>query len=84
MARNPMLEMLGRSQPSANNPLAMVSQLKQMAQMIRGRDPQQLVQAFAQRNPQFAAFMQQNQGKTPEQIAAENGIDMDLVREILR
>lgn len=84
MARNPMLEMLGRSQPAANNPLAMMGQLKQIAQMMRGQDPQKLVQSFAQRNPQFAAFLQQNQGKTPEQIASENGVDMDLLREIFR
>jgi hypothetical protein len=43
-----------------------------------------VAQLMAQRNPQFAAFLQQNQGKTVEQIAAENGIDMSFVRELLR
>lgn len=85
MAGNPMLEMMGRSQATPqNNPLSMMGQLKQMAQMMRGQDPQQLVQSFAQRNPQFAAFLRQNQGKRPEQIAQENGIDMGLIRQILR
>lgn len=88
MARNPMLEALsgaGRA-PSMqpNNPLAMMGQLKQMVNMIRGQDPRQLTQAFAQRNPQFAEFLRQNQGKTTEQIAAECGIDMNLVRELMR
>lgn len=85
MAGNPMLQMLGRSQAAPqNNPLAMMGQLRQMAQMMRGQDPQQLVQSFAQRNPQFAEFLRQNQGKSPEQIAQENGIDMGLIRKILR
>lgn len=64
--------------------MAMMGQLRQMVGMLRGRNPQQVTQMMAQRNPQFAAFLQQNQGKSPEQIAAENGIDMSFVREIMR
>ena len=82
-----MLDMLSgasRQASQQNNPLAMMGQLKQMVNMIRGQDPQQVAMLMAQRNPQFAAFLQQNKGKTPEQIASENGIDMDLVRELLR
>ena len=57
-----------------NNPMAMMGQLKQTIGMLCGQDPRQVVQLMAQRNPQFAAFLQQNQGKSAEQIAAENGI----------
>jgi oligoendopeptidase F len=64
--------------------MAQLQQLRQMAQMMRGQTPQQLLHNFAARNPQFAEFLRQNQGKPPEQIAAERGIDMDLVRQILR
>lgn len=70
--------------PQQNNPMAMMGQLKQMVGMLRGQDPRQVAQLMAQRNPQFAAFMQQNQGKTVDQIAAENGIDMSFVRELMR
>lgn len=88
MARNPILEALsGPSRaPSMqqNNPLAMMGQLKQMVGMLRGQNSQQVAQAFAQRNPQFAEFVRQNQGKTPEQIAADYGIDMNMVRELMR
>lgn len=88
MAKNPMLEMLGgASRPSTmpgNNPMAMMGQLKQMMGMLRGQDPQQVARNLMQRNPQFAAFVQQNQGKTVEQIAGEYGIDLDLVRSIMR
>ena len=87
MARNPMLDMLSGASRQAtpqNNPLAMMGQLKQMVSMIHGQDPRQVAQLMAQKNPQFAEFMRQNQGKSPEQIAADYGIDMNLVRELMR
>ena len=87
MARNPILDMLSGASKQAtpqNNPLAMMGQLKQMVGMIRGQDPRQVAQLMAQRNPQFAEFLRQNQGKSPEQIAADYGIDMNLVRELMR
>jgi hypothetical protein len=64
--------------------MAMMGQLKQMMGMLRGQDPQQVARNLMQRNPQFAEFVQQNQGKTVEQIAGEYGIDLDLVRSIMR
>lgn len=79
-----MLNGVSRAATPQNNPMAMMGQLKQMVGMIRGQDPRQVAQMMAQRNPQFAAFLQQNQGKTVEQIAAENGIDMGFVRELMR
>lgn len=87
MARNPMLDMLSVASRQAtphNNPMAMMGQLKQMVGMIRGQDPRQVAQLMAQRNPKFAEFLRQNQGKSPEQIAADYGIDMGLVRELMR
>ena len=82
-----MLDVLSAASRQAmpqNNPLAMMGQLKQMVGMLRGQDPNQVALQMAQRNPQFAAFLQQNQGKTPEQIAADYGVDMNLVRELMR
>ena len=67
-----------------NNPLAMMGQLRQMVGMLKNQNPQQVAQLMAQRNPQFAAFLQQNQGKSPEQIAADYGIDMNMVRDLMR
>lgn len=34
-------------------------------------------------NPQFAKFVEDNKGKTPEQIAKENNIDMSIVRRLI-
>ena len=79
-----MLNGVSRAQTPQNNPMAMMGQIRQTMDILRGQDPRQVAQLMAQRNPQFAAFLQQNQGKTPEQIAAENGIDMNFVRELMR
>ena len=35
-------------------------------------------------NPQFAEWYRQNQGKTVEQVARENGIDLDMLRRIFQ
>ena len=86
MAGNPILQMLNASRTPTpqNNPMAMMGQIRQTMSMLRGQDARQVALQMAQRNPQFAAFMQQNQGKTVDQIAAENGIDINFVRELIR
>ena len=45
-----------------------------------GGNPQAMAQQMMRTNPRFAQFVQRNQGKTPEQIARENGIDWDVIR----
>lgn len=35
-------------------------------------------------NPQFAQFVNDNKGKTPEQIAKENGISLDALQKFMR
>lgn len=67
-----------------NNALGAYSQIKQMVPMLKGQNPDQLLQMFAQKNPQFAQFLRVNQGKSPQQIAADYGIDMSLVQELLK
>ena len=79
-----MLNGVSRAPTPQNNPMAMMGQLKQMVGMLRGQDPQKVAQMFMQRNPQFAAFVQQNQGKSIEQIASENGIDLGFVRDLMK
>jgi hypothetical protein len=50
--------------------------------MMNG-DPQTMYQSLMQSNPQFAEFVRSNQGKTPEQIAQENGIDYGVVKRFM-
>lgn len=58
-------------------------QLAQIAQMVKSGNPEQIAQNLMRNNPQFAAFMQANQGKTPEQVAKENGIDFGVIQKLL-
>lgn len=74
------LPMAGR----INNALGAYSQIRQMVPMLRSQNPDQLLQTFARKNPQFSRFMEQNREKSPEQIAADYGIDMELVRQLLK
>lgn len=50
--------------------------------MMNG-NPQAMYQSLMQGNPQFAEFVRSNQGKTPEQIARENGIDYGIVKRFM-
>lgn len=50
-----------------------------MARSAQG-GPAAFAQQLMQTNPQFREFAERNQGKSPEQIARENGIDFNQVR----
>lgn len=50
--------------------------------MLRG-NPQAAFNSLVQGNPEFAAGVRQNAGKSAEQLASEYGIDMNLVRFIV-
>lgn len=51
---------------------------------MMGADPRATYERLMASNPQFAAFVRDNQGKSPEQIAREHGIDYDMVRKLMR
>lgn len=67
-----------------NNALGAYTLIKQMVPMLKGQNPDRLLQMFAQKNPQFAQFVRANQGKSPQQIAADYGIDISLVQQLLK
>ena len=48
--------------------------------MMQGKNPDEYYTQLMQSNPQFRQFMEQNKGKTPEQIANENGINLNLLK----
>lgn len=64
---NPIMQKLNRS----NNQ----SSLNDLVQIAKG-NPDAVFNSLMQSNPQFARFINANKGKTPEQIARENGIDL--------
>lgn len=48
--------------------------------MLAGKNPDDLYRELIQNNPQFRQFVEQNKGKTIEQIAQENGINPNFLK----
>ena len=71
---NPILSML---QSSSGNLLSRISQIKDM---LEGKNPDAVFNEMMQNNPDFRKFVESNRGKSPEQIARENGIDPTILR----
>lgn len=75
---NPLMQIIG----GGNTP-NMTSQINQLIKMFSG-DGNAAMQMLSQRNPQFAQFIRDNQGKSPEQIAKDYGIDLNAIQGIMR
>ena len=70
------------------NPMGNMRQMMQMVgsikQMMSGQNPDVVMKLFAQKNPQFAQFVKDNQGKSPEQIAKDYGLDWNIVQNFFK
>lgn len=60
-----------------------MQQIAGVMQMLKSGNPEQIAQQMMQSNPQFRQFMEQNKGKTPEQVAKENGIDLSQFKGMM-
>lgn len=69
------------------NPMGNMRQMMQMVgsikQMMSGQNQDAVMKLFAQRNPQFAQFVKDNQGKSPEQIAKDYGLEWNVIKQFL-
>lgn len=75
--RNPILQAIsGRAQKS-NNLLGVLASLK-------SGNPDAIYQQMMQTNTQFAQFVNDNKGKSPDQIARENNVDMGLFHNLIK
>lgn len=76
---NPLMQAMGGA--VFNNPtnLEGFSKALQAMQMLKSGNPEQIAQSLMQQNPQFKAFVEANKGKTPEQVARENGVDLGQI-----
>ena len=72
-----LMQQFQQQQPTSPQGQAMPD-LRALGRMARG-DTQALVSSLARANPGFASFMESNRGKTPRQVAAEHGIDLDRI-----
>lgn len=69
---------------SMNNMQQMMQMVGSIKQMMSGQNPDAVMKLFAQKNPQFAQFMKENQGKSPEQIAKDYCLDWNMVQQFIK
>ena len=77
---NPLMASMG----PMNNMRQMMQMVNGIKQMMNGQNPDTVMNLFAQKNPQFAQFLRDNQGKSPQQIAQDYGLDWNMVQGFLK
>ena len=77
---NPLMTSMG----PMNNMRQMMQMVNGIKQMMNGQNPDTVMKLFAQKNPQFAQFLRDNHGKSPEQIAKDYGLDWNMVQGFLK
>lgn len=60
-----------------------MNQAMDMLRMMKNGNPEQIFQSMMNSNPQFRQFVEANKGKTPEQVAQENGIDLSRFKGMM-
>lgn len=68
-------------QGAQSNPMQMMTQI---ANIMRGKNPEQVAMNLMNQNPQFKQFMQSVKGKTPQQFAQEHGIDLSQIMGMMK
>ena len=64
--------------------IGMVGKLSQIVGMLQRSTPEEAAEKLAQMNPAFAEFRKKYANASIEQIAQENGFDVDGVKAILQ
>ena len=77
---NPLMASMG----PMNNMRQMMQMVNGIKQMMAGQNPDAVMRLFAQKNPQFAQFLRDNQGKSPQQIAQDYGLDWNMIQGFLK
>ena len=77
---NPLMASMG----PMNNMRQMMQMVNGIKQMMNGQNPDTVMKLFAQKNPQFAQFVRENQGKSPQKIAQDYGLDWGMIQGFLK
>ena len=77
---NPLMASMG----PMNNMRQMMQMVNGIKQMMNGQNPDTVIKMLAHKNPQFAQFLRNNQGKSLQQIAQDYGIDWNMVQGFLK
>lgn len=73
-----------QSRKNSGGLMGMVGQLSQVVGMLQRSDPEEAAEKLAAMNPAFAEFRRKYKNASLEQIAQENGFDVDGVKAILQ
>jgi hypothetical protein len=65
-------------QPKTNN------NIFGLINMLKSGNPQMIANQMMRQNPQFAQFVNENKGKSPEDIAKSYGIDINDVYKLMK
>lgn len=66
---------------SGNNKM---TQAMQIIKQLRNGNPEQIAHQMMNNNPNFRKFVNDNKGKTPEQVAKEHGIDLSQIMGMIK
>lgn len=61
----------------------LLDKIKLIKQVANG-NPNAIFSQMLNQNPQFRQFVERNKGKSAEQILSENGIDLSILKDLLR
>lgn len=78
---NPLLN-LAMQTIARNNP--QMSKLQEIMNMLKGQNPDEVVEKFAKVSPQFAAFLKENKGKSMEELSQKYGINLTEIMSMLK
>lgn len=81
---NPILQMLNARNPAAKNSNNLLARVMEIKQLLSGQPVEAVYNRLLQNNPQFAQFVQQNQGKSMDDLAKEYGIDPQMLQSMFR
>ena len=60
-----------------------MNQLNQIRNVLNGNNPDDIFNALMNNNPKFRSFVEGNKGKSLEQIAKENNIDLNMIKSMM-
>lgn len=77
---NPILNMLNKR----NNSVNQVNNIVGLIKSLSSQNPDQVFSYMLKTNPKFAEFVNENKGKSIEQMAADYKIDLNSIMQFMK
>ena len=68
---------------NVNNQQNLIQKLNMFKSLMSGKNPQDVYNYMLSNNPQFRQFIEENKGKSLEDIALAYDIDLDLIKKFM-